>query len=134
MGDENRIPKCEPETDPGRRETNKKLSTMSKKFKSKRKLKIPEGEKNDTLLELPNVDPMCVIAIIGVLIAGWSLYYTRMSVLGTQKKSNTKTRSPRSVEHEVHEVNEGQELQEFLGPVVTQQKQKKEGNFILFDD
>ena len=124
MTDENRITNCEPETDPVRRETNKKLSNMSKKSKSKRKLKEPEDEKNDPLFILRNVDSMCVIAIVGIIIAGLSLYYTRMSVLGSQKKPNRKVRS---AEHEVQEV---------LDPLVVQQSQqgKPKGNFISFDD
>ena len=112
MADENRITNCEPQTDPVRRETNKKLSTISKESKSKRKLRKPDDEKNDPVFKLPNVDPMCVLAIIGVVIAGLSLYYTRISVVGTQKKPNGKVRS---VEHEVQEV---------LEPVVVQQSQK----------
>ena len=70
---------------------------------------------------------MCVLAVVGVIIAGLSLYYTRMSVVGTQKKPNRKTRS---VEHEVQEVL----VHEV--PVVVQpsQQSKPKGNFISFDD
>ena len=75
-----------------------------------------------------------MIAIIGVVIAGLSLYYTRMSVVGTQDTKSKSKRKARSVEvqdvHDVHEVEETPTLQ----PVVVQQEPKKRGNMISFDD
>ena len=81
-----KITNDEPETYPVRRETNKKLSTISKESKRKKKLRKPEPENSDPLFKISSVDPMGVLAIIGGIIAGVSLYYTRKSALESQKQ------------------------------------------------
>ena len=72
-----------------RNQVNKKLSTMSKNTKEKQKNKplvkptttIPQG----SLSKLLNISPMYLLGIIGVLIAGISLWYQRKSYLSEEE-------------------------------------------------
>ena len=94
---------------------------MSKESKKKRKLKKPESEKNDPLFKIPSVDPMCSLAIVGVVIAGLSLYYTRKSTLETQNVQCERQSQKSKKKNEV--------------PVVQQERQGQQmGNILSFDD
>ena len=64
------------ETDPVRNVVNKKLSTLSKETKERKKnrkrpLKPPKDK-----FALRDINPMYLLTFIGVIIAGVSLYYT----------------------------------------------------------
>ena len=69
---------------------NKKLTEMSKEAKTrtkKRKLQKPQSPKDDTttVTTLTNNQMYMLLAIVGVIIAGASLYYQRKSVVKSQK-------------------------------------------------
>ena len=69
---------------------NKKLTEMSKETKTrktKRKLKKPEASEdtNTTVSTLTNNQIYMLLAVVGVIIAGASLYYQRKSVVKDEK-------------------------------------------------
>ena len=79
---------------------NKKLTEMSKEAKTrtkKRKLQKPPKDTGTTVSTLTNNQMYMLLAVIGVVIAGASLYYQRKSVVKDEKpevKSTTKPETP----------------------------------------
>ena len=78
---------------------NKKLSEMSKEAKTrkKRKLQKPETPKDTgaTVSTLTNNQMYMLLAVVGVIIAGASLYYQRKSVV-KDEKPKAPTKEPES--------------------------------------
>ena len=72
------------ETDPVRKVVCKKLSTMFKESKERKKnrkrpLRSPKDE-----FKLPDVNPMYILTFIGLIIAG-ALYYTRKTAMKEER-------------------------------------------------
>ena len=99
------------ETDPVRRVVNKKLSTMSKESKEgkknrKRPLKPPKDE-----FKLPDINPVNLLAFIGLIIVGVSLYYTRKTAMKEEEEDTAQQEEARErVENLVPETQGNAEL------------------------
>ena len=83
---------------------NKKLTEMSKETKTrktKRKLQKPETSKDTsiTVSTLTNNQIYMLLAVVGVIIAGASLYYQRKSVV-KDEKPKVEVPQPKRVEHD----------------------------------
>ena len=77
-------PEGDKDEDPKRNQVNKKLSAMSKNTKEKqknRRLSKPTSISQGSLSKMLNISPMYLLGIIGVIIAGISLWYQRKSYL-----------------------------------------------------
>ena len=91
------------ETDPVRKVVNKKLSTMSKESKERKKNRKRILKNPDDKFKFPNVNPMYLLTAIGVIIAGLSLYCTRKNAIkeeaenerneGSSKQENEKPKT-----------------------------------------
>ena len=64
---------------------NKKLSTMSKEAKTRKKRKLQKPPKNETGPVMNNNQTFLILTMAGVIIAGLSLYYQRKSVMKNEK-------------------------------------------------
>ena len=83
---------------------NKKLTEMSKETKTrktKRKLQKPETSKDTstTVSTLTNNQIYMLLAVVGVIIAGASLYYQRKSAI-KDEKPKVEISQPKEVEHD----------------------------------
>ena len=86
---------------------NKKLMAMSKETKArKKKLQKPPKDDHTTSSVLPmtNNQIFLVLGIVGVIIAGVSLYYQRKTVMKMFKKDKKKEETPKV--HVPHDVKE----------------------------
>ena len=78
---------------------NKKLTEMSKEAKTrktKRKLKKPPEDTSETVSTLTNNQIYMLLAVVGVIFAGASLYYQRKSVV-KDEKPKAKVKTPEDV-------------------------------------
>ena len=75
---------------------NKKLTAMSKEAKSRKKKKLQKPPKDEST-KIPSVSNnqiFLVLGIVGVIIAGVSLYYQRKTVMKMFKKDQKKVETP----------------------------------------
>ena len=76
---------------------NKKLTAMSKEAKTRKKKKLQKPPKDESSVSpMSNNKIFLVLGVVGVIIAGVSIYYQRKSVMKMCKKEQKK------VEPEVH--------------------------------
>ena len=70
---------------------NKKLTTMSKETKARKKKKLqkPPKDEHTTSSSMTNNQIFLVLGVVGVIIAGVSLYYQRKTVMKMFKKEET---------------------------------------------
>ena len=65
---------------------NRKLSTMSKEAKARKKRKLQKPPKDDSIVPvMENNQIFLILGIAGVIIAGLSLYYQRKSAIKKAK-------------------------------------------------
>ena len=86
---------------------NKKLSAMSKETKARKKKKLekpPKDEHTTSVTTMSDNQMFMLLGIIGVIIAGVSLYYQRKSVTKDVKKDKKKEEKPKA--HVPHDVKD----------------------------
>lgn len=112
------------ETNPKRKQVNKKLSKMSKNTKEKQKNRalrkptsgstpqssVPPG----SLSKLLNINPMYLLGLVGVLIAGVSLWYQQKSYLKDEQQSDDE-QDDQGPKHPAQHSS-GDETSNFFGP------------------
>ena len=87
---------------------NKKLTAMSKETKARKKKKLQKPPKDEhtasTVSSMTNNQIFLVLGVVGVIIAGVSLYYQRKTVMKMFKKE--KKREEKPAVHVPHDVRE----------------------------
>ena len=87
---------------------NKKLTAMSKETKVRKKKKLQKPPKDEhttsTVSSMTNNQIFLVLGVVGVIIAGVSLYYQRKTVMKMIKKDKKKEETPEV--HTPHDVKE----------------------------
>ena len=86
---------------------NKKLTAMSKETKARKKKKLekpPKDEHTTSATTMTDNQMFMLLGIIGVIIAGVSLYYQRKTATKDVKKEKKKEEKPK--EHIPHDVKD----------------------------
>ena len=84
---------------------NKKLTAMSKETKARKKKKLQKPPNDEhTTSSMTNNQIFLVLSVVGVIIAGVSLYYQRKTVMKMFKKDKKKQETPEV--HVPHDVKE----------------------------
>ena len=87
---------------------NKKLTTMSKETKARKKKKLQKPPKDEhttsTIPSMTNNQIFLVLGVAGVIIAGVSLYYQRKTVMKMIKKERKEDKTPQA--HIPHNVKD----------------------------
>ena len=87
---------------------NKKLAAMSKETKARKKKKLEKPPKDEhtelSVSTMSDNQMFLLLGIIGVIIAGVSLYYQRKTVVKMNKKNERKEETPKV--HVPHDVKE----------------------------
>ena len=76
---------------------NKKLTAMSKEAKSRKKKKLQKPQKDEStkISSMTNNQIFLALGVVGVIIAGVSLYYQRKTVMKMFKKDKKKEEPPK---------------------------------------